>query len=186
MDLILNEHYAQTLLNKIGEFMVSFNERNLGSIGKYIDLYGIWDDFADQESLMISPQLWRKYFKPWYKILIDEAKKYDLLVCFHICGSCVEVIPDLIDMGVDILDPVQVSAKNMELESLKKKFGKNICFHGGIDSQKFLPFAKPEEIKKEIKKIKKLFDRDGGIILGPSHYLTPDIPIENIIVMYKD
>ena len=89
-------------------------------------------------------------------------------------------------MGVDILDPVQVSAKNMELENLKKKFGKDICFHGGIDSQKFLPFAKPEEIKKEIKKIKKLFENNGGIILGPSHYLTPDIPVENIIVMYKD
>ena len=186
MDLVLNEHYVQILLNRIGEFMVSFNERNLKSIGKYIDLYGIWDDFADQENLMISPQLWRKYFKPWYKILINEAKKYNLLVCFHVCGSCIEVIPDLIDMGVDILDPVQVSAKNMELENLKKKFGKDICFHGGIDSQKFLPFAKPEEIKKEIKKIKKLFENDGGIILGPSHYLTPDIPVENIIVMYKD
>jgi len=186
IDLVLNEKYAITLLDKIGEFMVLFNEKNLKNLGRHIDLYGIWDDFADQNSLMISPDLWRKYFKGWYRILIEEAKKYNLFVCFHVCGSCVEIIPDLIEMGVDILDPVQVSAKNMDLENLKKKFGKDICFHGGIDSQKFLPFAKPEEVSSEIKRIKNLFGEDGGLILGPSHYLTPDIPIENIISMYKD
>ena len=186
MDLVLNKDYAETLLNNIGEFMVQFNERNLKSIGKYIDLCGIWDDFADQESLMISPELWRKYFKVWYRRFIEEAKKYGLLVCFHVCGSCIEIIPDLIEIGVDILDPVQVSAKNMELGNLKKRFGKNICFHGGIDSQKFLPFARPKEIITEVGRLKKLFDGKGGIILGPSHYLTPDIPIENIIAMYKD
>ena len=186
MDLLLNERYAETLLNNIGQFMLEFNRVNLQNIGKYIDLYGIWDDFADQESLMLSPDLWRKYYKKWYSKLISEAKKYNLLVCFHICGSCIEIIPDLIEMGVDILDPVQVSAKNMDLENLKKKFGRDICFHGGIDAQKFLPFAKPSEITSEIARLKKLFDGDGGIILGPSHYLTHDIPIENIIAMYKD
>lgn len=186
MDLILNQDYAESLLGYIGEFMVQFNERNLKSIGKYIDLYGIWDDFADQESLMISPDLWRKYFKNWYKKLIDEAKKYNLLVCFHVCGSCIDIIPDLIEMGVDILDPVQVSAKNMDLKNLKNKFGKDICFHGGLDSQKFLPFVKPEDIKNEVKKIKEMFMGEGGIILGPSHYLTPDIPIKNILAIYRD
>jgi hypothetical protein len=80
MDLVLNEKYVLTLLEKIGEFMVLFNEKNLKCLGRYIDLYGVWDDFADQGSLMISPALWRKYFKGWYKILIDEAKKHNLLV----------------------------------------------------------------------------------------------------------
>ena len=186
MDLLLNKRYAETLLGNIGQFMVEFNRVNLKNIGNKIDLYGIWDDFADQESLMISPEIWRKYYKSWYAQLIAEAKKYNLLVCFHICGSCIEIIPDLIEMGVDILDPVQVSAKNMELENLKKKFGKDICFHGGIDAQKFLPFAKPEDIKDEVKKIKEMFMGDGGIILGPSHYLTTDIPIKNILAIYKD
>ena len=185
MDLILNQKYAETLLNSIGEFMVQFNARNLKSIGSSIDLYGVWDDFADQESLMISPEIWRKYYKVWYRQLIEEAKKYNLLVCFHVCGSCIEIIPDLIEMGVDILDPVQVSAKNMELGNLKKKFGKDICFHGGLDSQKFLPFAKPEDITRQVRIIKDLFNSDGGIILGPSHYLTPDVPIENILAIYK-
>jgi uroporphyrinogen decarboxylase len=74
----------------------------------------------------------------------------------------------------------------MDLENLKNKFGKNICFHGGLDSQKFLPFAKPEDITTEVKKIKKMFMGEGGIILGPSHYLTADIPIKNILAIYKD
>ncbi|MCL4385933.1 MAG: hypothetical protein M1479_07200 [Actinobacteria bacterium] len=185
MDLVLNQKYAETLLNNIGQFMVEFNEKNLKSIGNFIDLYGIWDDFADQESLMISPEIWRKYYKKWYEKLINEAKKYNLLVCFHVCGNCSDIIPDLIDMGVDILDPVQVSAKNMQLDLLKKKFGKNICFHGGLDVQKFLPFAKPEEIKAEVKRIMKLFKDEGGIILGPSHYFTPDTPTENILAVYN-
>ncbi len=185
MDLSLNEKYAETLISKIGEFMLEFNIRNLKSIGNYIDMYGIWDDFADQDNLMISPEMWRKYYKPWDKRLIEEAKKYNILVCFHVCGNCSEIIPDLIEMGVDILDPVQVSAKNMELENLKKRFGKDLCFHGGLDSQKFLKQSDPNKIRKKVREINNLFASDGGIILGPSHYLTPDVPIDNILAIYK-
>jgi uroporphyrinogen decarboxylase len=186
MDFLLNPLYAETLIAKIGEFMVEFNEKNLAIIGEFIDLYGIWDDFADQEGLMISPSVWRKFYKPWYTKLINEAKKYNLLVCFHVCGNCSEIIGDLIEIGVDILDPIQVSAKNMNLENLKAKFGENICFHGGLDTQKFLPFVTPEEVRKEVRRIKNLFNKGGGLILGPSHYLTSDIPIDNILAIYSE
>jgi len=186
MDFLLNPLYAETLIAKIGGFMVEFNNKNLANIGEFIDLYGIWDDFADQEGLMISPSVWRKFYKPWYIKLINEAKKYNLLVCFHVCGNCSEIIGDLIEMGVDILDPVQVSAKNMSLENLKVKFGKNICFHGGLDTQKFLPFVTPKEVREEVRRINNLFDRSGGLILGPSHYLTSDIPVDNILAIYRD
>jgi uroporphyrinogen decarboxylase len=186
MDFLLNPLYAETLISKIGDFMVEFNKKNLASIGEFIDLYGIWDDFADQEGLMISPALWRKFYKPWYLKLINEAKKYNLLVCFHVCGNCSEIIGDLIEIGVDILDPVQVSAKNMSLDNLKEKFGKNICFHGGLDTQKFLPFVTPKEVRKEVIRINNLFAESGGLILGPSHYLTSDIPIDNILAIYKN
>ena len=88
-------------------------------------------------------------------------------------------------MGVDILDPVQTSAKNMEISNLKKLFGKDMCFHGGLDVQKFLPFVTPNEVRSEVKRIKELFDGEGGIVLGPSHYITADTPIENILAIYK-
>lgn len=186
MDFLLNPMYAETLIAKIGGFMIEFNKINLANIGEFIDLYGIWDDFADQEGLMISPAVWRKFYKPWYIKLINEAKKYNLLVCFHVCGNCTEIIGDLIEIGVDILDPVQVSAKNMSLENLKTKFGKNICFHGGLDTQKFLPFVTPKEVRKEVRRINTLFGDGGGLILGPSHYLTSDIPVDNILAIYRD
>jgi len=186
MDLILNKRYSENLIGKIGEVMVEICRRGLKSIGKMIDIYGIWDDFATQDGLMISVDLWRRYYKPWTKKLVNEAKKYNLLVCFHICGSCVEIIPDLIEMGVEILDPVQVSAKNMELSNLKKLFGKNICFHGGIDGQKLIPLGSPKQIKEEVNRIKDIYmDGSGGIIMGPSHHITPDTPIKNILAIYK-
>ncbi len=184
MDLALNQRYSEMLIEKIGQFMVEFHKKNMESIGEKIDLYGMWDDFADQDGLMISPDMWRKYYKPWDKLLIEEAKKYGLLVCFHVCGNCSDIIPDLIDMGVDMLDPVQVSAKNMDLVHLKRQFGKDICFHGGLDAQKFLLHSSPAQIKEEIKRIDDLFGQSGGLILGPSHYLTPDIPLENILAIY--
>ena len=185
MDLVSNKKYAETLIGNIGEFMLEFCIRNLKSIGNYIDLYGIWDDFAMQSGLIIPPDIWRKFYKPWHKKIIEVAKKYNLLVCFHICGSCIDVIPDLIEMGVDLLDPVQVSAENMEIGNLKKQFGKDICFHGGLDSQGLLLSGTTEEIKEEVNRIQNLFESEGGIILGPSHYLTTDIPIKNILAIYE-
>lgn len=186
MDLITNKKFAETLISRIGEIMLEICKRSLNSIGGSIDLYGIWDDFASQDGLMISADLWRKYYKLWTKKLIEEAKKYNLLVCFHICGSCKEIIPDLIEMGVDILDPVQVSAKNMELDNLKKLFGRDICFHGGIDGQKLIPMGSPKQIIAEVKRIRNVYDNgEGGIILGPSHHITPDSPIENILAIYQ-
>ena len=184
-DLVSNKKYAHKLIGNIGEFILEFCSKNLAAIGNVIDLYGIWDDFAMQDGLMISADTWREFYKPWNKKLIELVKKYDLYVCFHICGSCVDIIGDLIEIGVDILDPVQVSARNMEIGSLKKLFGDDICFHGGIDAQRLIPLGKPDDIRKEVDRVKRLFGHDGGIILGPSHYLTADTPLENIIAIYK-
>jgi uroporphyrinogen decarboxylase len=185
MDLALNKSYSEMLLEKIGAFMLQFHKKNMSCIGDKIDLYGIWDDFADQDGLMISPDMWRKYYKPWDRLLIEEAKKYGLLVCFHVCGNCTDIIPDLIEMGVDILDPVQVSAKDMDLLNLKRRFGKHICLHGGLDAQKLLINRSPYEIKEEVKRINEIFAQSGGLILGPSHYFTSDIPLENILAIYS-
>jgi uroporphyrinogen decarboxylase len=185
MDLFTNKKYARTLIDNIGEFMLAFCQKNLESIGNKIDLYGIWDDFASQEELMISPELWRRYYKPWDKKIIEVAKKYGLLVCFHICGNCTAVLPDLIEMGVDILDPVQTSAKNMDLGNLKKEYGKDLCFHGGLDIQGFLPRATHSQVKEKVAFIKEMFNNRGGLILGPSHYITNDTPTENILAIYR-
>jgi len=186
LDLAGNRKYAETLIGSIGEFMLEFCIRNVDAIGDEIDLYGFWDDFATQDNLMISRELWQKFYKPWHKKMIEAAKSKGLLVCYHVCGNCSSVIPDLIEMGVDILDPVQVSARNMEISGLKKQFGRDICFHGAVDAQKMLTLGTPEEIRKEVNRINSVFDGEGGIILGPSHYITADTPIENILAIYEN
>jgi uroporphyrinogen decarboxylase len=184
VDLIANKKYAEILIGNIGEFYLEFCRKNLSMIGNAIDLYGIWDDFATHLDLMISADIWRKFYKPWHERIIELAKSYNLFVCFHVCGNCSEIVPDLIDMGVDILDPVQTSARNMGLDALKRNFGKDICFHGGLDAQHLIPLSTPDQIQKEVKRIKRLFGNDGGIILGPSHYITADTPIENVLAIY--
>lgn len=185
MELAVNEKYAEVLIGKIGEFILEFCTRNLQSIGDEIDLYGIRDDFATQDGLMISREIWQKFYKLWHKKIIDFVKNHGLLIVYHVCGNCSEVIPGLIEMGVDILDPGQVSSRDMEISSLKKQFGKDICFHSGVDAQKLLPFSSPEEIRKEIRRIRSIFNGEGGIILGPSHYITTDTPTEDILAIYN-
>jgi hypothetical protein len=184
MDLAAAPQYAEALIGRIGEFCLEFCRQTLSRLGPRIDLYGIWDDFASQEGLMISPETWRRFYKPWHRRIIAEAKRHELIVCYHICGNCTEVIPDLIEMGVDLLDPVQVSARQMDLESLKREFGRDICLHGGLDSQTLLTRGAPEQIRREVRRAQGLYENQGGLILGPSHYLTTDTPLENILAMY--
>jgi hypothetical protein len=184
MDLAAAPQYAEALIGRIGDFCLEFCRQTLSRLGPRIDLYGIWDDFASQEGLMISPETWRRFYKPWHRRIIAEAKRHELIVCFHICGNCTAVIPDLIEMGVDLLDPVQVSARQMDLESLKREFGRDICLHGGLDSQTLLTRGTPEQIRREVRRAQRLYENQGGLILGPSHYLTTDTPLENILAVY--
>jgi uroporphyrinogen decarboxylase len=185
MDLAANQKLAGVLVDKVGEFAVMITGELYKRHGKKLDMYGIFDDVATQDAMIMNPDIWRKFFKKWFKKLIEEVKKYDQIVLFHCCGNPNAIIPDFIEMGVDILDPVQTSARDMGLERLKKEYGKDICFHGGIDVQKLLPYGTAREIKDEVKKIKNIFRDDGFIILGPSHQMEIDIPVENIVAMYQ-
>ncbi|MCL4386227.1 MAG: hypothetical protein M1479_07740 [Actinobacteria bacterium] len=185
LDLAANKKLAQVLIDKIGEFAFEINKEIYKKHGNKLDMFGLWDDVADQKSLLMRPETWRQLFKKWYKKIIETVKKYDQIVLFHCCGNCNAIIPDFIEIGVDILDPIQTSALDMDFYNLKKKYGNNITFHGGIDVQKLLPFGTVSQIKDEVKKIKKLFETNDGIILGPSHEIPNDVPIENILAIYK-
>jgi uroporphyrinogen decarboxylase len=185
LDMVMNPKFAHALFDRVGQTCVDLSTANLARIGNRIEVFGMWDDFAMQTNMLVSPQMWREYLKPWYKAMIEEAKKYDLIVYFHCCGNLYEVIPDLIELGVDILDPIQTSARRMNLIDLKRDFGKDLCFHGGIDIQQLLAKGTPAQVRSEVKKIKDLFDGQGGMILGPSHTVTRDVPIENVMAIYE-
>jgi uroporphyrinogen decarboxylase len=184
IELITDKRLASSYINRIGEFILEFTARTFEKNKGCLEFYALWDDLAMQQGLMIPYSAFREFFLPWYKKIFALAKKYDLITYFHICGNANEVISDLIDIGVDILDPVQTSARDMKLDLLKRKYGRDICFHGGIDVQNLLPFGSPQDIRSYIKWVLGLFGNNGGIIIGPAHDITADTPVENILAIY--
>jgi len=175
---------AEAIIDKVGEFAVEFTNRSLRQVGDQLDFYGLWDDVAMQNGMMFSPAAWNRYLRKWYAKLYANAKQYGLKVFYHCCGSFHPIIPALIEIGVDILDPVQTSALEMDLKTLKRRYGNNVCWHGGIDVQQLLPHGTVSEIREAVAEVEEIFGHNGGIVLGPSHEITPDTPIENILAIY--
>lgn len=185
MDLVSNKKLAEGIISEVSDFCIEFNKRELEGFGSKAELYSMWDDVANQNGLMFNPELFRKYFLPIYEGLIKNSKKYDLIFTWHCCGNVNDILPNMIEAGIDIFDVVQTSARDMEIEKIYKRYGKDICLHGGIDVQKLLVSGKPKDVENEVKKIIELWGDNGGIILAPSHEAVPDTPIENIITIYK-
>lgn len=153
--------------------------------GKIHELEG-GGDYSTQNGLLISKPMFRKFFKDLYVNFYREIKKnYDVEIFFHACGSIVDLIPELIEVGVTILDPIQPSARGMEINALKKNFGKDLTFHGAIDVQQVLPRYTPEQLTEEVKRVISILGKDGGYILAPSHNLQFDTSLDNILTMYE-
>lgn len=185
-DLYKNPSFACYLLDKITNIQISLFDIFLGEVGDYIIMVQIEDDLGSQTGPLIPLSLYRKYVKPYHKKLCDFIRKRtDAKIMIHSDGAIETFIPDLIDVGIDVLNPVQPLAIGMDTKNLKEKYGDKICFHGGIDTQKVLPCGTPKEVEEEvIKRIRDLAS-NGGYILAPSHNIQVDTPPENIIIMYK-
>ncbi len=186
MFLSFNRKLAEKLIHEIGEFAIEFNRMELENYSDHAEYYGTWDDVAGQNGLMFNPEIFKKYFLPIYEKMIEQVKKYNLVFGWHCCGSVNEILPDIIDAGIDVFDVVQTSAKGMGIENIYKLYGKEVCLHGGIDIQDLLVKRSSEEVRKEVKRIKELWGNSGGIILAPSHMIVPECPIENVLALYDE
>lgn len=188
-DLILEPKIADAIIHEVSDFGYEYFIR-LFSAGKdYVDknftAIHLADDWGTQEGLMISIDLFRRYFKSHYRRIIDIAHAAGVLVEFHCCGSAVELIPEFINIGVDILNPIQTSAKGMTPHLLKEKYGNEIAFSGGVDVQTVLPFSTPLQIRDEVFYLLDTMGKNGGYIIEPSHAIQVGTPPENILAMYK-
>ena len=184
-DMIVKPELIHAAVNKIKTFYKGYFHRIARIYCENIDAIAFGDDFASQASMLFNPALWREFFKPVWSELFGMAKEYGYKVMFHSCGSVAEVIPDLIEAGLDVLYPVQPKATGMDLLSLKIKYGKALSFYGGVDVQHLLPYGGPDEIKEEAKRLYDLFKNDGGYILSTSHVVMEDVPPENFFALYQ-
>jgi len=187
MSLAANEEFADTVMSKITDIYIETCNRYLNLLGNYLDVFIYWNDMTGQEGPMISPDTYRRLIKPKDKKLLDAVKKKtDAKIFYHCCGACRDFIPDLIEIGVDILNPVQVSAKDMDTAQLKKEFGKDITFWGGgCDTQEVLPHGTPDQVRDEVKRRINDLAPGGGFVFTAVHNIQNDVPPENIMVMVE-
>ncbi len=186
IDLMIDTKHAAELLDRILDYKMNYWKIALETFNGEEAVIAEADDYGTESSLIISEDLLRKLFFPRLKKLFAFIKNQNpkVKIFFHCDGAIREILPDLIEAGVDILNPVQFTARNMELESLKKDFGKEIVFWGGgIDTQKTLPFGSPEEVKDEVKKNIDIMATGGGFVFSTVHNIQADVPLENLLAL---
>ena len=186
MDMAIRKDYADYLINTITEKIEYFLIKMLEENGQGIDIVYMADDTCMQNGPMFSTETFKRYVSPYLKKCAGIVHKYNKKFLLHTCGSVRAFLPLIIDCGVDMLEPVQVRAEGMDPVGLKKDFGRDICFYGGVDLQKVLSTYKPEKVADEVKKLIDILGKNGGYIIGPGHtYIQADAPLENILSMYK-
>lgn len=186
LDLGMNQEIAEKIIEKVTDYIFGGLERLCKEAGDTFDIFYIADDFCTANGPMFSPDTFCKIVKPYLTRIADIVHSYDKKFLIHVCGSVRTYMPHLIEAGVDLLEPIQTSAVGMEVEGLKSDFGKDLSFYGSIDLIKVLSVGTPEEVRQEVQKNFKILGKQGGFIVGPGHtYIQPDVPIENILSMYK-
>ncbi len=187
MDLVADKEFANALLDGLLEYQKKLMGYILDKLGRYVDVVKVADDLGAQNALIISPTTYREIIKPRQAELYRYIKeRCSCKLLLHTDGAVHELIPDFIEMGVDILNPLQISADNMDPESLKEEFGGKIVFWGGgCDTQTTLPFGTPEEVREDVKKKIMSFKDGGGFVFAQIHNIQPSTPIENILAMYN-
>lgn len=184
LDLVLNVSLIEAINERIVDFFIEYNKRIFENANFKIDIFFMGDDFGTQNGLLMNPEIWRKLFKPGFKKFIDNAHRYGIKVMHHTCGAIEQLIPDFIECGLDILQSMQPRAVGMDFKHIKREYGKDLCFQGGVDIQKTMPMGTTADIKNEVKDLMKLLSPGGGYILCTAHNIQEDTPIENILTLY--
>lgn len=183
MLMALNPELVKAMLRKWNDFITDMYERMFIAGGGAIDILQVCDDYGTQISLLFSPSMWQEFFADNTRELVNLTHKYGAKYIQHSCGAVRDIIPMLIECGVDGLEPLQ-KVVGLEPEGLKKDFGDNLCFQGGIDTQHLLPLGTAEEVRAETETIIAQLDKQGGYILAPSQTFEADIPVQNILALY--
>jgi uroporphyrinogen decarboxylase len=185
-DLAGDRRMAEALCDRIVELKWRYWEKALALLGEAVDVIQEGDDYGGQHGLQVSPALWRQVFKPRLAWLLGRIKRQapQTAVFFHSCGSIFEILPDLIEVGVDALNPVQVAAARMDSRELKKEFGRSLTFWGGgVDTQRVLPTGTPAQVRDEVRRRVEDLAPGGGFVFAAVHNIQADVPAANVLAM---
>ncbi len=185
MDLVLNPEMVNYCLDKLFDLCHENTSRIYEQIPGKVMITYVAEDFGSQTNLMYSPGQIREFFIPRMKKMIDLAHSAGAFVFHHSDGAIRKIIPDMIEAGIDLLNPIQWRCEGMEREGLKRDFGDKIIFHGGVDNQYTLAFGSADEVRQEVVDNIRILGEGGGYILAPCHNIQPVTPVENVVAMYE-
>jgi uroporphyrinogen decarboxylase len=186
MDMAADPALVELVADRVVEWLEPFWTQYMKSIGDLVQVVQMGDDLGGMDGPLFSPALYRKYFKPREARLIKIVRKYSKAkIYFHSCGAIREYIPDLIDIGVDAINPVQIQARNMGSAELKRDFGRDLCFWGGgADPNKVMSRGSPQDVREEVKRRIHDFAPGGGFIFASVHNIQSEVPVENVIAFF--
>ncbi len=187
MDLAGNQPLFRCLMDAVLDVLIAMNRPALRAIGDLVDIVAMGDDVGMQDRPVCSLDLYRQVLRPYQERVVAAIREHtNAKILYHTCGSVYRYIPDFIDVGIDALNPVQVSARHMDPERLKREFGDRIAFWGGMDSQHLLPFGTPEEVRAGVRRMFEAMGGNGGYVLSAVHNIQGDVPPENIVAMFAE
>jgi uroporphyrinogen decarboxylase len=183
LDVALSPDVAEYIFRRITAFYLEYARRTLEAVGGGIDVLMMGDDFGTQKGLFMSPEMWRQFLRPGFKAFIDLGRQYGCKVAHHSCGSIKPIISDLIECGLDILNPIQPDVDDMDRRELKRCFGNRLSFHGSISIQRTLPFGTPDDVRNEVQERMETLAPGGGFIFCTAHNIQADTSVENILAL---
>ena len=188
LDTVLNPSLLEYLMDKILEILLEMTRLLLEEVNPYVDVIVIGDDLSHQGGLTYSPDMYRKLFKPRHRAIVQFLRKHggEAKILYHCCGAAKLLLADLIEIGIDAYNPVQVSAMGMDdTRKLKETYGGDLTFWGGIDTQRVMSFGTPEDVRKEVRRRLEELGPDGGFVLAAVHNLRPEVTPENICALFE-
>jgi uroporphyrinogen decarboxylase len=187
MAMVSDRPFAERLMDRITDIYIESVDRYLEQVGDYIDVFTYWDDVSTQDGWMISPQTYAALVKPRQKRLFEAIRRRtNAKLLYQCCGAAVELYPHLIEIGVDIVNPVQVSARGMDTRQLKERFGRDLVFWGGgVDTQRVLPFGTPQEVRDEVRRRIDDLAPGGGFVFAAVHNIQAFVAPENIVAAFE-
>ncbi len=184
MDMVINPEIPHYIMGKLTDFYCEYVTQVMTHAGDKYDMVYTYDDIAAQSAPLMSKEMWSEFVKPYHEKLNKVIKSFGKTIMYHSCGAVYDMIGDLKNLPIDVLNPIQPRAKDMDMRKIKDNFGKDLCFHGGIDIQMTLPKGSVEDVKNEVNHTISTLGENGGYILTSAHYIQADTPLENIFAMF--